>query len=68
MMRKDIHVLFDMVERILAIQEGHEKEHSAMSAAACLLLPTADVSTTDQPNREPRSAGIETTIILTCSL
>ena len=53
-MRKDIHVLFDMVERILAIQEGHEKEHSAMYSAA-VAPTTADVSTTDQPNREPRS-------------
>lgn len=30
LMRKDIHTLFETVERILNIQEGHEKEHAAM--------------------------------------
>jgi hypothetical protein len=50
--RSDIHLLFDAVDRILNIQEGHEKEHAAMYSAA-VTPATVDVST-DQPNLEPR--------------
>lgn len=57
-MREDIRLLFDMVEKLLDLHEGHEKEHGAMYDAVNTSSNAAGVvvgSAADQSSREPRS-------------